>query len=354
MIGEPDTELTDGHTAGLLATAFLEVGGRELTGRDLLAAGVVSGHWQRLERDLAGGLALVAAQRPSTADVRQEVQAFRLQRKLLSAEDMRAWLGARGLTMSAVNAVFERAVARRPGEEAAQPATAGEVEAALAPEAICTGTIAELGWWLADRILSAAARELSVEPIALGDLRIQRFVFDEVTTAAGAAIQESGMERAERLAWIAALDDAHRAWEESVTGAREMARLLREHELDWCRLELDEVRLGFAGAAAEAARQLAEGNRPEAVAAVARATLIQRRVVLADASPAMTRMLAGTVAGDVIGPWAEGEDHIVATVRDRKPPDIDDPEIRVRARGELLADACARLRAGKVAWYERA
>lgn len=352
MIGEMGAGPAE-DAAALLGPAFLEVDGRELTGRELLAAGVVSGRWQRLERDLSEGLGLVAAQRPPTADVRQEVQAFRIERKLLSAEDMRAWLGARGLTMSAVSAVAERAVARRLGG-ASESATVAEVEAALAPEAICTGTMAELGWWLADRILSAATRELTVEPIPLEDLRIQRLVFAEVSTVAGAMLAEPGSERGQRLAWITAIDDAHHAWEENVTGMRDVARLLDEHELDWCRLELDELRLGFAGAAAEAARQLAEGSSPQEVAAVAGASLVRRRVVLADTPPELTRMLAGAVVGDVVGPWDEGEEHIVAAVRDRTPPEAGDAEIKARAREELLADGASRLRAGKVRWYDRA
>jgi hypothetical protein len=353
VIGEPATELPENPTAGLLATAFLEVGGRELTGRDLLAAGVVSGHWQRVERDLAQGLALVAARRPIAVDVRHEVEEFRLARKLLSAEDMRAWLVARGLRMSAVNGVAERVVARRLGGHA-EPAPAAEIEAALASEAICTGAISQLGWWLADRILSAASRELTVEPIPLKDMRIQRLVFDEATTVAGATIPESGSERGQRLAWISALDEAHRAWEEGVTGTEEVARVMREHELDWSRLELDELRLEFPSAAAEAARQLAEGRGADQVAAVSGASLIRRRVVLADAPPELARALAGAVAGDVVGPWRDGEDHVVGAVRDRARPEIGDAEVLARARAELLADAASRLRAGKVRWYDRA
>ena len=218
MIGELDRERT-ADVAVLLGAAVLQVEGRDITGRDLLAAGTVSGRWRALESKLYEGLALVAAQPPPTSEVRSEVQAFRLERKLLSAEDMRAWLGSRSLTMGAVNAVAERAVARRLGG-ATHPVTVAAAQASLAPEAICTGVVVELGWWLADRILSAAARELAVEPIALERRRIQQLVFVEARTVAGAMVRESGLERARRLAWIAALDDAHHEWEEGVTSDR--------------------------------------------------------------------------------------------------------------------------------------
>lgn len=346
-------ERAPGGADDLFGAAVLAVEGRELTGRDLLAAGIVSGRWPRLERELREGLGLVAAQPPPAAEVRQEVQALRLARRLLAAEDMRAWLRARRLTMSAVTAAAGRIVARRSGGTPA-PIESSDVWEALAPEAVCSGAMSELGWWMADRILSAAARELTVEPVSLEDQRIQRLVFEEVGTVAGAGIVEPGLERGRRLAWISALDDAHRAWEESVTGDRDMAQLLREHELDWCRLELVELRVDFPGAAAEAMRQLMEGGSPQDVATAAGGSLIRSQVVLADAPAALTRMLAGAVAGDVLGPWNEGEQHVVVAVRARTPPDLGDRDTHMRARDELVADAAARLRAGKVEWFERA
>ena len=48
----------------LLAAPILVVDGGELTGRDLLAAGIVSGLWQQLERELADGLGLIAEEPP--------------------------------------------------------------------------------------------------------------------------------------------------------------------------------------------------------------------------------------------------------------------------------------------------
>ena len=48
----------------LLAAPILVVDGGEITGRDLLAAGIASGLWQQLERELADGLGLIAEQPP--------------------------------------------------------------------------------------------------------------------------------------------------------------------------------------------------------------------------------------------------------------------------------------------------
>ena len=338
---------------GMMAAVVLEVDGHELTGRDLVAAGVVSGRWQRLESELSEGLGLVAAQSPPTADIGEEVRALRLERRLLSAEDMRAWLHPRALAMRDIRGVAARAVVRRLGGTP-QAITAAEVAAALPAEAICTGVVSELGWWLADRLLSAKATAASAAAISLDDTRIQRLTLAEARTAAGATSRESGVDRARRLAWIAALDDAHRPWEAGVAEPRALARRLRERELDWCHFELDELHLASPGAAAEAARQLAEGTDPGEIAAAAGVPIIDRHVVLADAAPPLARALVGAVVGDVAGPWSEGNEHIVARVRERHAPEDADEPLVERARAELLAEAAERLRAGKVRWHDRA
>ena len=344
---------TDSRIDDLMASAVLAVEGQELVGRDLLAAGIVSGRWQVLEHQLALGIGLVVAQEPPAEEVSEELRTFRLARGLLSGEDMRAWLRVRNLTIGAVKAFAARVVARRHGG-VPDSVTPEQVAPELVAEAICSGALQELGWWLADRILSATATDARIDPVALEAPRVQQLVFEEARTVAGAMTADSGLARAERLAWIAALDDTHRAWEATVTAPDEVSRRLREHELDWCRFELDELRLDSEGAAAEASRQLADGADAPQVAAAADAALTVYPMVLADAGPEMARALSGAVVGDVAGPWADGDQHVVARVRERRAPDVDDEQIVERARAELLADAAGRLRAGRVLWHERA
>jgi hypothetical protein len=351
--------VSDEHAPGpggvdeLLATIVLEVDGRELTGRDLLAAGVVSGGWPRFENRLEQGLGLVAAQRPPDAAIDDEVRALRLRRGLLSAEDMRAWLAPRRLKISLLKAAAARELARRAGG-IPHPVTAAQVAAALSPEATCTGTLQDLGWWLADRVLAVAVASDTVDPMALDDIRIQRLVFEEACTVAGRMSRESGLERGRRLAWIAALDDAHRTWEDSVTGDRAVERVMCEHKLDWCRFEVDELRLTSPGAAAEAARQLADGVHTDHVAAAAAVAVTPQVLVLADAPSQLARGLAGAVVGDVAGPWGDGSEHVVVRVRERTAPCLSDQQLLARARIELLDEAASQLRAGKVRWHERA
>jgi hypothetical protein len=228
------------------------------------------------------------------------------------------------------------------------------VALALPAEAVCTGALREIGFWLGDRMLSAAIGGASIEPLALERPLVQQLVFDEARTVAGGISPLPGLERAERLAWIAALDQAHRPWEADATGPAEVAAKLHEKELDWCRFDIDELRPGSEGAAAEAARQLAEGVEPAAIAAAASVPLTPLRFLLVDAPPELARALTGAVVGDVIGPWSEEGEYAVARVRERQAPQADDDEIGTRAREDVLADAATRLRAGRVRWYDRA
>ena len=175
---------------------------------------------------------------------------------------------------------------------------------------------------------------------------MQRLVFEEARTVAGGARQESGVERAQRLAWIVALDEAHRAWEADVIGPPEVARRLREKELDWCRFELDELALASPGAAAEAARQLDEGIDPTRVAAAAGVQFDQPergaggRAAGAGADRSPVRWSGMSSARGATTPT-----YVVARVRERRPPDIGDEPMLARARDELLtehADEAAR------------
>lgn len=351
MSAEVSSVGTHGRLDELLASPCLVVDGRELTGRDLLAAGVVSGRWQRLERDVADALGLVAAKPPQDAEVHDALKAFRIERGLLSAEDLRAWMAKRGLAFAAVKGVAARAVARGRGVEP-QEVTPPDVVEALPAELICTGVLQEIGLWLADRLLSAATAGNDEPPIEPEERRVQRLVFEEARTVAGGVVSESGVERAERLRWIAGLDDAHGSWEAGAVGEGAIARRLREKELDWCRYELDELRLTSAGAAAEAARQLAEGAHADAVAAAAGRPLEVRAVIVADAPPVLAHLLAGAVADDVVGPWIDGEYHVVDRVRDRRIPDLLDEPSVARARRELLEETITRLRAGRIRWHD--
>jgi hypothetical protein len=350
---QPDAAAHHG-LARLLAATVLDVDGAPLTGRDLLAAGIASGRWQELERTLSEGLGLVAAAPPDDAAIAEEVRELRTSRGLLSADDMRAWLADRDLTMAEFRAVAARTAARRNGGTP-HPVSREEVRATLPAEAILGGTLTELGLWLADRMLAArVVADVEVAPLSPERVRVQRLVHAEASSIAGASTGETGTERARRLGWVAALDDAQRAWTQEAAGPEALARAVREHELDWCRFELDILALDTPGAAAEAARRLAEGAAPHDVAGMAGASESAIALLRVDASPELAQALIGAVAGDVVGPWEQDDQRLVALVRERRLPALDDEETRARATSQVLIEAAERIRAGRIRWHERA
>jgi hypothetical protein len=336
----------------LLEETLLSVDGAPLTGRDLLSAGIVAGRWQRLESQLAEGLGLIAADPVPKADISEQLRAFRLERALFSAEDVRAWMAPRALSIAAITAVAARDVARRRGG-AAVAVDVGDATAALPAEAICSGALTEIGWWLADRLLSARATDADVTPLPLESRHVQRLVWDEVRSVAGRGLAELGTARGERIARIVAFDAAHREWEANLAGEAELSRRLVAHELDWCRYEIEELRLGVGGAAAEVARQLAEGAEAGELAATAGVPLSIFEVILADAPAQLVRALTGAVSGEVAGPWEDGDGHVVVRVRARQAPSADDEDLIARARTELIAEGAERLRSGRVRWHDR-
>ena len=101
-------------------------------------------------------------------------------------------MGERGLTLAGLKAAARRALAREAGG-VPQAVTSAQVSAALPAEAIWTGTLGTIGFWLADRMLSAATtRETPVEPLALDSPAVQGLVVEEARSVTGGAAPGTG------------------------------------------------------------------------------------------------------------------------------------------------------------------
>ena len=211
------------------------VDGRELT------AGI---SWRPVSSRAAGSSSSASCPRASgwsqhsrrrDADVTGAVREFRLERGLLSAEDLRAWMARAG---AHVRGAQGRGGARR---SPAAPAGRRRRSRLRRSQRRCRprrSAPAPCGRSASGSQIACSPRRppasRRVEPLALERQAVQRLVFEEARTVAGGASPESGVERAGRLAWIAALDEAHREWEAGVVGtargdapaAREGARVV--------------------------------------------------------------------------------------------------------------------------------
>jgi hypothetical protein len=109
------------------------------------------------------------------------------------------------------------------------------------------------------------------------------------------------------------------------------------HRFDWVRLGCRVVAFPGEQAAREAVLCVREdGETLAEVAADAHVPLQERRFYLGDLGPALLRHFIGAAAGDVVGPLAEGGEHVLFEVVERALPDAADAELRERAERAIL------------------
>lgn len=337
------------RTAALLATPILTVERAELSGRDLVAAGVVSGRWRQFEADLVAGLAARDAEPVGRADGDAALREFRYARRLISGEDFRRWLARRELGLADVRAALEREIARRGMPAGGREVERGRALAALPAEAVCSGVLRDCGWWLADRLLTPPRASAAADADRLLDLAAR-----ERELLAPSALDEPDEVRSDRLArWLAA-DSAFAAHTAQVASPDAVGRWIDAHRLDWLAFELEGLQCPTPSVAAEALAQLRDdGSAPAEVAELAGLEVRRRSLLLGDAAPALRPVLAAAAAGDVVGPVDLDGAHEVWVVAARTPPDARDPAVRERAEAAVIAAEVVRRRAGRVRWHDR-
>lgn len=345
----------------LLGATVLTVSGRDCLGRDLLAAGILSGRWLTLEGDLLRGLALCREAPADPAAVDDALRKFRLERRLMSADDFKAWMAPRGLRLAQVREALARGIRRAqeqesPVERASASFDQSDVDRevvreALAAEAVCTTALQEIGYWLADRLLVPDSGDA---PGSQESAAIPELVVREHHSLAGGAVDEPDAVRAARFTEFARLDAAYAAHAATLTTPPAVAARARERELDWVEFELDELRLPSPGGAAEVARAIADDGAAAAdVAARAGVTDVRRRVRLEEMPVDVRPRLLAALPGAVVGPVTDEGDHVVWAVVERRHPDPADPDVAARCRADLAADAARRRRAGTITWHGR-
>ena len=331
-----------------LGAPVLTAAGTVVTGRDLVAAGTISGRWPRLEAELALGETLRGLHPLDASELAPAVRAFRYARRLTSADDFRRWLAERDLTLGELRDAAARELLRSRHADCPAAQTPAAMLSLLPAEATFTGALVDIGWWLADRLLAAPDAPAD-------DGRLDAALAAEAKTSALADVQEDEAARRDRLAWILAADAAFRAQLARVVSPEAIAACLDAHRLDWLTFDLEGLRSEQPHVAAEAALMLREDGLPLSdVARAAGLEAVECSLTLADAPEALATALTGVTAGEVLGPLAVGDAHEVWRVLERRPADRSDPAVRERAAKQLLDADAQRRRAGRVRWHERA
>jgi hypothetical protein len=328
----------------LMDAPFVVVGGVECSGRDLVAAGAVSGRWAQLERELAAGLAAVDATAPDDGEVDAALRDFRYARRLISASDFRGWLGVRGLTVAAVRGALARNLARRDGAPAAAEVDREQILAALPAEAVCSGALRDCGEWLADRLLAGDGE--------VDEARLSAALAAEAGLVAVAALGEPDEERRERLARVLAACAAYERRIAEALTEEAIAACVHQHLLDWVAVEIEGLRSPNASVAAEVALMLRADGVPLVDVARAAGLEVERRAaLLGEVEEELAPLLAAAAVGEVVGPLPA---HEVWQVARRVAPEPGDPAVRERAIAALTALDAERRRTGRVRWHERA
>jgi len=127
---------------------------------------------------------------------------------------------------------------------------------------------------------------------------------------------------------------------------------VRANALGWLSFETEELTSPSEDAAREARLCVREDGATLAeVAGELRTKLFERTRVFADTDAELASRLAAASPGELVGPLASDDGYLLARLRAKRPPSVDDPLVVERARTELVAETIARNAAGRVTWY---
>lgn len=293
-------------------TPLFKVGDVLYVWNDVVAWARSRGDWQQLESDvLAGDAALLEAE-PSPEEIESAAREFRYERGLLAADELDAWLGARGLAGEDWEAYLRRSLAR----EARPVGTAGgahaPVFAAAWAEGMCSGRLEELASELALRV---------------------------------AVAPEAPLER---------LDDELDAFRRSSATEDAVVREVESNRLEWVRIRFDLAAFEDEDAAREAALCVrADGEPLAAVAGRIGVELDECDEWLEELDPELASRVLAADPGDLVGPVPTEDGLLLAHVLGRTAPSPADERVRARAAETVAARAAARMASERVSWLER-
>jgi hypothetical protein len=327
------TQLGDVADAPVFATAS-----RTWTWSDVFLATRLWDEWE----------ALLAGTRDADAPpdvVKQAGREWRVARRLIAGDELKAWLARRRLSLADWNAYIRRAVGVRSADA---PPQAGELWA----QGACSGVWDDIAERLARR---AAAWEAAGAPAASRPPPPAWFA--RMPSAADAVRMGVDAGRvAARSEELWAVEDAHARLCAAAAESDAVGAAVTAHNVDWLRVDCEWLEAGDEHVAREAAMLArVDGVELPDVAQRAGLSLEPRRLYVGDLEAALQPMLLSAAPGDLIGPLSLGNGGgpwLLARVRDKVVPTLDDPDIRARAQAAAVSAAVARAVDEQVTWHE--
>lgn len=327
------TLLADVAEAPVFATAT-----RTWTWSDVFLAALLWGEWD----------ALLQATRDAQASkdaVEQAGRDWRVARRLIAGDELKAWLARRDLSVADWKAHLRRAIGERSADAEPDPAV-------LWAEGSCSGAWADVARRLAAR---AAAADVAGTSPAPGTPPPAWFA--RMPDAARA--REIGIDPGAVAVRAGELWSAERALRDLASSAAapdEVASVVASHNVDWLRVDCDWLEAGDEDVAREAALLArVDGLELAEVARRAGLPLEPRRVYVGELDAELQPRVISAAPGDLLGPVAlngGATRWLVAAVRDKVTPTVDDPEIRERAERTAVTAAVERAVAERVRWHE--
>ncbi len=333
--------------------------------RDVAAAAVLRGDWSALEEQVRQGLALShraeeAGETVSEEELEAAAQEFRYERELIAAEEMEAWLARAGLSVDDWMEYIERALLRAggtPDEDLSAFAPENdEISECILAESVCSGALSRFAETLAGQAAlgqasAAGGTGQHAEPTPKD---MKRAVVEVSSVFERSGPPDLVPPGAERIAELARLTLVFEDICRRLATPPAVRRAIEARNLDWVRLDVQDVGFTREAAAQEALLCLREdGDSLEAVAANAHTAPRESRLYLEDVDETARPQLLGAGPGDLVGPLRLGEEFHLLLVRDKALPSERDPEVRRRAEFHLRAAAVEHEIQARVRWVQR-
>lgn len=282
------------------------VGGTVYEWTDIAEFARMRGDLDEIAEQAAAGVAALREAAPAQDAIDEAARAFRHERRLLSADDLDAWLERRHVSVEAWLAYVARSLAQEP-TRADVAATGDEVWA----EAMCSGRL--------DDCAETLARLLAVSP---------------GTPLSG-------------------LDAGFEAFCSRVTTEEAIEREIVAARLDWTRIRYGAAFFATEAAAAEAALCVRKDGLSFAeVASTAGVEPSEHEAWLEDADPALAPFLIGARESELVGPVVTDIGFLLAEVREKTQVSSDDPAVRARAEAAVIERAADRATTDHVVWHD--
>ena len=278
------------------ARRVFSAAGRDYCWSEVIVAARFRGEWPRPPR------------RASAASVDE----WRRRRGLLSADDTIAWLARWGLELSDLR----RHVAQEDEDEP------GEGDRAAWARAVCSGELTGLA-----RALAAAVAVTADPPAAAS-------VLDAAT--------------------LARLDADFERWRAAVEASDAVPALIDTNAADWTTVVAHALAFSELEAAREAALCIRhDGMSLAEVAELSGSELVELRGMLDELGEPVHGLVAGALAGELLGPFEDAGAYRVLCMVAKHPPRADDAAVLARARSLAVVRALDRASAARLVWHER-